>query len=140
MPDFEIELLEATMEQIRAARGPTSPPDPQSLSKQLCGTTTLLRATYEDTATLLALAHCTGWTADRIAREFNEKKGSKLTAEQVWDIHESWVVKNKNEKRTLELLDFGVMKALLNKIGIINIAFDPPLNETTRPVCCSLNG
>jgi hypothetical protein len=140
MPVFELELMETTMDRVRAVRATTSsPPEPESLPKRLCGTTALAGVTVQDAATLLALAQCTGWTADRIAREFNEKKGLKLTAEEVWDIHKSWMAMIKKEKRALELLDVAVMKTLLNKFGIIKIPYDTPLNETNRPVCCSLN-
>lgn len=139
MPVFELELMETTMGRVMAVRAPTSPPDLESLPKRLCGTTALAGVTVQDAATLLALAQCTGWTADRIAREFDEKKGIKLTAEQVWDIHQSWIATIKKEKRSLELLDVAVMKTLLNKIGITKIPYDTPLNETSRPVCCSLD-
>lgn len=136
---LEIDVMEDFVAAARAARATISPLEPESLSKRLCGTTTLTGATEEDTATLLALAHCTGWSADRIALAFNELRSTELTAEQVWDFHEDWMVKTKEENRSLDLLDIAVMKALVNKFGVSKVMFGTPLSETTRPVCYPLN-
>jgi len=93
--------------------------------------------TVDQTATLLALAHCTGWSADRIANKLKEVTGFGLDAEVVWSLYDTWVKERGGEQLGAD--DIEMMQVLLRKIGVDMPTFCLPLNRTEYPVCFSEN-
>jgi hypothetical protein len=104
---------------------------PRSVER-ICYGIQLPGITSEHLATLFALAHCTGWTAERIALKFKEVAGVELTAEQIWSLHNSWVTRRGGDY--LDLLDAELLRFLLCRIRVDISAFRTPLNRTQIPV------
>lgn len=91
--------------------------------------------TADQTATLLALAHCTGWSADRIAHKLKDVTDLELSAEVVWSVHDVWVKERGGEY--LEADDIEMMHVLLRRTGVDMPNFGVPLNRTEYPVSYS---
>jgi hypothetical protein len=72
------------------ARRASDLPSTRSISR-ICAGTDILFLDKRKTATIVALAHSSGWSAERIANNCNEWFGTRfVTAELVWDTYNSW--------------------------------------------------
>jgi hypothetical protein len=104
--------------------------------ERLCNGLVIQGLTTEQTATLLTLAHCTGWSADSISNKIQDTTGVKLTAESVWDTHRDWVWGRGGEQ--LSTGTTMIMKILLTRAGVNTFTMGAPLSRTFRPVRCSI--
>ena len=104
---------------------------PRSIER-LCGRISIPELSDEQTATLLALAHCTGWTADRISLKIKEVMKVAMTAEKIWFLHRHWVL---DRNKTVSVDEREIMEMLLKEIGVKVTALMRPLSSTVQPVC-----
>jgi hypothetical protein len=109
---------------------------PRSVAK-LCKNMKMEGLTATQTSLLLSLAHCTGWSADRIRLKIKEVTDLDLTAEDIWSFHWSWV-EDRGKKEILSQGEIEVMKWVLKSIKITLTAMAKPLYLTPRPVRHSL--
>ena len=89
--------------------------------------------TFEQTAILLALAHLTGWSADRISLKIKEVTKKALTAEEVWMVHGRWVLDRKTGEQ-LSVDERELMEMLLKGIDVQVTGSMKPLSQTVQPV------
>lgn len=104
---------------------------PRSINR-FCNGFTHPGFTIDQTAILLALAHCSGWSADRIAGAIENITGTALSAEQVYNFHWSWIVRRDGDYLSID--DFEVAQCVLGGIGVRLVARGRPLNHTMYPV------
>lgn len=104
--------------------------------ERMCNGVVVQGLTTEQTATLLTLAHCTGWSADSISNKIKDITGVKVTAESVWDTHRDWVRGRRGEQLSADTTK--VMQILLNRVGVNTSTMGAPLSRTFRPVSCPI--
>jgi hypothetical protein len=105
-------------------------------AQRLCGRISIPEFSKEQTATLLSLAHCTGWSADRISLRIKKLTKVTLAAEKIWILHWRWVM----ERHTGEQLyadEREMMEILLKEIGVKVTELMRPLSQTVQPVYSS---
>lgn len=89
--------------------------------------------TPQQSAVLLALAHCSSWSADRIAHTIETITGITLSAEQVFNFHWSWTIRRGEH---LSTDDFEIAQIVLSGIGFNLLQRGGrPLSHTRYPVC-----
>ena len=90
-------------------------------------------------ATMLSMAHLTGWSAELIANKLHEYLGTSTSAEKVWDTYKEW-----EDARGETWLsaptweeDFETTKdmvGILRRLEIKPNFHARPLSQTPRPV------
>lgn len=85
------------------------------------------------TGLLLALAHCTGWSADHVALKIKNVTGTDFTAEDIWSFHWRWVL-DRGTQVELQRKDLQAMLWVLKQEGFILPALGQPLHKTEQPV------
>lgn len=105
---------------------------PRSI-KALCNETIIPLLNYEQTAVLLSLAHCTGWSADQIANKVAEVTDVVLPPEVVWDYHSGWVW-DRNGGECLSTSEWETMQMLMRAISVEITEAGRPLSRTAKPV------
>jgi hypothetical protein len=85
------------------------------------------------TGLLLALSHCTGWTADYIALEIKKYTGLEFTAEDIWSFHGRWVM-DRGTQVELSQGDLQAMLWVLKQEGFMLPELGRPLHMTEKPV------
>lgn len=83
---------------------------------------------YEQTCVLVSLAHCTGWTAERIGLAMDEIFDLHLAAKDIWNFHARWHVCHD------EGPDVELMKYFMDGVGVRLEVIGRPLSETLPPV------
>jgi hypothetical protein len=89
--------------------------------------------TVEQTALLLSLAYCTGWSADRIRLKIKEVTDVDVKAENVWSFHWRWIMDRGNQQ-AVRAEEIEVMQCVLRSLGITLPAMGRPLHATQQPV------
>jgi hypothetical protein len=89
--------------------------------------------TSEQTAVLLSLAHCTGWSADRVRLKIKEETHVDIKAEDVWSFHWRWVM-DRGKQHTVRAEEVEVMQCVLRGLGITLTSMGRPLHATQQPV------
>lgn len=100
----------------------------------LCSNTAIPSLSNEQTATLLSLAYCTGWSAEQIANKFAEATDVVVSPEAVWDYHWIWV--NDRGFAEISVAEWDIMRVLMSNIGVVLENRGMPLSEFARPVSC----
>jgi hypothetical protein len=86
-----------------------------------------------DTGLLLALAHCSGWSADRIKLKIKKVSGIEFKPEDIWSFHWRWVMDRGNGAMCRE--DIEAMLWVLKEYGItLSEVGKKPLHTTEQPV------
>ncbi|KAE9370502.1 hypothetical protein N431DRAFT_411916 [Stipitochalara longipes BDJ] len=85
------------------------------------------------TGLLLALAHCSGWTADHIALEIKNVTGKEFTAEDIWSFNRRWVL-DRGIQVELSREDFQAMLWVLKQEGFMLPEIGRPLHKTEQPI------
>lgn len=97
---------------------------------------------FEQIAVLLSLAQLSGWSADRIALKLYDLYHVNVTAEQIWNLHQKWIL-DRDDSNELEHAEQVIAECVLADAEITlthpdtNIKPDyvgRPLSKTTKPV------
>lgn len=104
--------------------------------ERICDGLVLKGLTTKQTAILLALAQCTGWSADRISQKIHDISGIKLTAETVWRFHRQWERRHGEANCSADTIE--VMTNVLKRVGVDVSIMGTPLSDTVYPVLCSV--
>lgn len=122
---------------------------------QFCHNTRFEGCTVAQTALLLSLAQCTGWSADYIGLKMQEvlQTETRFTAESIWNFHWNWTIL-RGGTTSLTAHDVATMKLLLRDAGVelepeeqrplyqteipVTIAFDQAWNPDVRSIHISL--
>lgn len=108
-------------------------------SCRVYGCADLLGFDKREIATVLSIAHLTGWSAELIANKMHEYLGTAISPEKVWDTYKQWE-DARNEtwlsgptweedlKTTKDMVD------ILKKYAIKPDFHARPLSQTPRPV------
>jgi hypothetical protein len=92
----------------------------------------LVTLTLRDTGLLLALAQCSGWSADRIKVEIMNVSGIELKPEDIWSFHRQWIMDRGNGD--VGRNDIEAMLSVLNDYDITLPVLGRPLHKTEKPV------
>lgn len=111
-------------------KGELKPRSPRSLSKFCYG----IEYGYYPTeliATVLSLAHFSGWSADRIRLQILETFGISVEVGYLWTLHKNWMRARPHLLSKDELLTANF---LLSKYGFDTMRSPLPLSMTAQPV------
>jgi hypothetical protein len=86
------------------------------------------------TSLLLALAQCSGWSADRIRLKILEVAGEEIKAEIIWSFHWRWFMGQGNEGEKMCRKDVEAMLCVMKEYGITLPELGRPLHKTEQPV------
>jgi hypothetical protein len=93
----------------------------------------------ELTATLISLAHCSGWSADRIRLAILEKGYHfNESAEWIWHLHRQWMLVRGPSGLSTEEAD--IADFLLQDFGLDSASQVRPLSNTHQPVSNEFEG
>jgi len=107
---------------------------PRSIQR-FCYGVTVPSLTDAQTALLLSLAHCSGWSADHIHYKFRCLTDISLTAEQIWDLHWEWIRARGGVEVPVYSGELEIMGLLCREVGFKAIEQLPtPLYKRKRPV------
>ncbi|TAQ90616.1 hypothetical protein B7494_g1073 [Chlorociboria aeruginascens] len=87
--------------------------------------------TIDESAILIALAHCTGWSADRISCTLEDATFVTKTPEEIWDYYQAWESSREGEEID-NVKEERLMRALMRNVGVQKYRFRDPLSTTVR--------
>lgn len=102
------------------------------LIENLCNRIVFSPLDYEQTATVLSLAHCTGWAADQITNKVAGTFGVLIPVEILWEKHYGWVVGR--DFKDLSTSEWEIMQVLMRRVGVVMAEAGRALSETPPPV------
>lgn len=108
---------------------------PRSIER-LCSGLRVPGLTNQQLATLIALAHCTGWSAERINNKYKEYSGIKLTAELTHSLYTTWA-SYRFPHGEISTDEWDIMRLLMKDVGVLIRGQSRPLSHTSVPECFS---
>jgi len=114
-------------------------PAPTCTFSKICGGVDISGMDKRETATVLSIAHLTGWSAELIANKVYDYLGTNISPEKVWDTYKEWEdARNEDhlDGPTLveEVKTNRVMVGILGEHEIKPYFSARPLSRTPRPV------